>query len=145
MSHYDYYHVMRIFSSYNYNESVFQVFEHYVNANVTENIAIYILAMSAVSKLKCIEKADKMYDILSKRNQNAIDNVDQVQNSLVDMYLKCGNKNNALRIFNSMKNKKNIVTWCVLINGMIHDNQPNEAINLFYEMIKQNIKPDHAI
>ena len=144
ITHFDYYHVMRMFSAYKYNQSVFQVFEHYVNANLKENVAIYILAMNAVSKLKCIEKADKIYNILSKRNQNAIDNDRQVQNSLIDMYLKCGNKNNAQKIFNSMKNKKDTVTWGILINGMINDNQPNEAIDWFYEMVKQNIKPNHA-
>ncbi|XP_058772532.1 putative pentatricopeptide repeat-containing protein At1g69350, mitochondrial [Vicia villosa] len=56
-----------------------------------------------------------------------------VQNSLMDMYSKCGFVDSAYKIFNKIR-KKSIVTWNCMICGFSQNGVSLEALNLFDEM-----------
>jgi pentatricopeptide repeat protein len=56
-----------------------------------------------------------------------------VQNSLMDMYSKCGFLDSAYTIFNKIR-KKSIVTWNCMICGFSQNGLSLEALNLFDEM-----------
>lgn len=56
-----------------------------------------------------------------------------VQNSLVDMYCKCGFVDSAYMIFNNIQNKK-VVAWNSIICGFSQNGNSVEAIKLFEQM-----------
>ncbi|ESQ33450.1 hypothetical protein EUTSA_v10009638mg [Eutrema salsugineum] len=65
-----------------------------------------------------------------------------VSNSLVDLYGKCGNLEEASSVF-KMTNKKSLTAWNSMINCFALHGRSEEAIAVFEDMMKLNIKPDH--
>ncbi|KAK1351550.1 putative pentatricopeptide repeat-containing protein [Heracleum sosnowskyi] len=64
-----------------------------------------------------------------------------VGTSLVDMYAKSGNMEAARRVFDGMS-EKDIVSWSAMIQGYASNGLPKEALDIFYAMQKENLKPD---
>ncbi|CAL8165799.1 unnamed protein product [Prunus armeniaca] len=64
-----------------------------------------------------------------------------VATSLVDLYAKCGQMEKAQGIFDGML-EKDIVSWSSMIQGYASNGLPKEAIDLFFQMQKENLKPD---
>ncbi|KAJ7961141.1 Pentatricopeptide repeat-containing protein [Quillaja saponaria] len=64
-----------------------------------------------------------------------------VATSLVDMFAKCGNMEKARYAFDGM-HEKDIVSWSTMIQGYASNGLPKEAIDLFFQMRRENLKPD---
>ncbi|GMN39898.1 hypothetical protein TIFTF001_009118 [Ficus carica] len=64
-----------------------------------------------------------------------------VANSILDMYLKCGDPDESERLFNEMPTK-NVVSWTVMITGCGKHGLGKEAVRLFNRMQLDNIEPD---
>ncbi|XP_065856284.1 pentatricopeptide repeat-containing protein At2g37320 [Euphorbia lathyris] len=64
-----------------------------------------------------------------------------IANSLISMYSKCGSVEDALYIFENMRNK-DVVSWNSMISGYAHHGLALEAIELFEKMKEVGIKPD---
>ncbi|XP_027338755.1 putative pentatricopeptide repeat-containing protein At3g08820 [Abrus precatorius] len=64
-----------------------------------------------------------------------------VATSLVDMYTKCGSMEEARRVFDGMV-EKDVVCWSAMIQGYASNGLPKEALDLFFEMWKENLRPD---
>ncbi|XP_059627887.1 pentatricopeptide repeat-containing protein At2g40720 [Cornus florida] len=65
----------------------------------------------------------------------------QVENALIDMYIKCGCLKYAKHIFLNMP-QKNLVTWNSMIAGYGSHGECLKAISLFDEMKRLGIRPD---
>ncbi|MED6162922.1 hypothetical protein PIB30_075047 [Stylosanthes scabra] len=66
-----------------------------------------------------------------------------VMTSLVDMYAKCGNIEDAYRLFKKM-NKKSIASWNAMIVGLAQHGNAQEALNLFKDMKSKGEMPDRV-
>ncbi|KAJ7533360.1 hypothetical protein O6H91_13G045300 [Diphasiastrum complanatum] len=64
-----------------------------------------------------------------------------VQNSLIDMYSKCGNMIEACRVFNSMA-VHDAVCWSALIGGYVKSGEGMNALEAFRQMELECIEPD---
>lgn len=64
-----------------------------------------------------------------------------VQNRLVFMYAICGAINDANKVFSSM-DERDLVSWNSLLLGCAHHGYSREAVQLFEQMQKTEIKPD---
>eukprot|EP01018_Ginkgo_biloba_P019722 Gb_21824 [translate_table: standard] len=64
-----------------------------------------------------------------------------VGNSLLAMYAKCGNVEDARHLFNTMS-KRDLVSWNTMICGYAHNGHANEALTLFNQMQLEGIKPN---
>lgn len=64
-----------------------------------------------------------------------------VANSLINMYFKCGNMNNAITTFHAMPSH-DIVSWNTLIAGHLLHRQGDEALAVWSRMENASIKPD---
>ncbi|XP_057537253.1 pentatricopeptide repeat-containing protein At5g55740, chloroplastic-like isoform X2 [Amaranthus tricolor] len=63
-----------------------------------------------------------------------------VASSLVDMYGKCGILEDAKKVFDEMS-VKNSVVWNSMIVGYVQNGMNEEAIQLFYDMMFEEIEP----
>lgn len=95
-------------------------------------------ALAAVSSLAILIKG-KAIHCYQIRYQMLEDN--QVENALIDMYIKSGCLNYAERIFQYMS-KRNLVTWNTMIAGYGSHSECMNAINFFNEMCKSGVTPD---
>ncbi|KAL1346673.1 hypothetical protein HN51_020264 [Arachis hypogaea] len=64
-----------------------------------------------------------------------------VLTSLVDMYAKCGSMEKARQVFDGMV-ERDIVCWSAMIQGYASNGLPKEALDLFFEMQRENLRPD---
>ncbi|KAF9665319.1 hypothetical protein SADUNF_Sadunf16G0110400 [Salix dunnii] len=64
-----------------------------------------------------------------------------VATALVDFYVKCGNMVRARSVFDGML-EKNIVSWSSMIQGYASNGLPKEALDLFFKMLNEGLKPD---
>ncbi|XP_057970479.1 putative pentatricopeptide repeat-containing protein At3g08820 [Malania oleifera] len=65
-----------------------------------------------------------------------------VATALLDMYAKCGKMEQARSVFDGMP-EKDIVSWGTVIQGYALNGFPKEALDLFFQMQRENVKPDH--
>ena len=66
-----------------------------------------------------------------------------VGTSLVDMYAKCGNIEDAYCLFKRM-DVKNVALWNALLVGLAQHGNAKEAFNLFQCMVSNHIEPDRV-
>ncbi|RZC56130.1 hypothetical protein C5167_014979 [Papaver somniferum] len=66
-----------------------------------------------------------------------------VKNSLVDMYSKCVGFEEALKLFRTIGDK-DVVTWNVMVMGLLQNNCFEEACNCFWVMRSEGVSPDEA-
>jgi pentatricopeptide repeat protein len=61
--------------------------------------------------------------------------------SLIDMYAKCGNLEDACRVFDKMS-QRNVVLWTAIIAGCAQNGNANEALRHFKQMRGVGLKPN---
>lgn len=62
-------------------------------------------------------------------------------NSLINMFMKCGDIEKAMSVFNSMK-ERDIVSWTSVLAGLGMHGHGIEAISIFEEMKRDGVRPD---
>ncbi|XP_051145620.1 putative pentatricopeptide repeat-containing protein At2g01510 [Andrographis paniculata] len=82
-----------------------------------------------------IYEATRLFDQMPRKNTCSI-------NMMISCYLKGGNISYAKELFDTMSDKT-AVSWTILIGGYAQNNQPMEAFNLYLEMCREGMKPDH--
>ncbi|ESR63218.1 hypothetical protein CICLE_v100176691mg, partial [Citrus x clementina] len=64
-----------------------------------------------------------------------------MQNTILNAYAKCGCLDEARKLFDEMP-VKDMVTWTALISGYSQNDQPENAIILFSQMLRLGLKPN---
>ncbi|CAN6480805.1 unnamed protein product [Victoria cruziana] len=64
-----------------------------------------------------------------------------VGNSMVDMYAKCGWMDVARKVFDQM-DEQNVVSWTTLISGFCQHGEGESAIEIFRQMLVENLLPN---
>ncbi|XP_061993985.1 pentatricopeptide repeat-containing protein At3g22690-like [Rosa rugosa] len=70
--------------------------------------------------------------------RNGVEGWGTICNSMIDMYMKCGQQEMACRIFDNMSNKT-VVSWNSLISGFIRSGDVKSAWIAFSEMPKSDL------
>ncbi|KAF9680835.1 hypothetical protein SADUNF_Sadunf06G0162700 [Salix dunnii] len=63
---------------------------------------------------------------------------------MIDGYAKAGDMASARALFDEAP-EKDVIAWSALISGYSRNEQPNEAVKIFFEMVSMNFKPDEFI
>ncbi|KAJ8547328.1 hypothetical protein K7X08_010914 [Anisodus acutangulus] len=66
-----------------------------------------------------------------------------VLNSLIYFYSECGDVDKARKVFEKMS-ERNLVSWTCLISGYARREKAEEAVLLFFEMIKEGVMPNNV-
>ncbi|KAL5582204.1 hypothetical protein UlMin_014646 [Ulmus minor] len=66
-----------------------------------------------------------------------------VQNSLLSMYMNCGKKEAAQRVFDAMQDRS-VVSWNTMINGCFRNGFAEDALMMFSRMVDERVEPDCA-
>ncbi|GMH10216.1 hypothetical protein Nepgr_012057 [Nepenthes gracilis] len=120
------------------NEAVKMFFEM-KSTNVRPDEFIMVSLMSACSHIGHLQLA-KWTD--SYMNMSCFDlHNTHVAAALVDMNAKCGNMERAIRLFNNMP-KRDLVSYCSMIQGLSVHGQGEKAVGLFYKMLSEGLTPD---
>ncbi|CAN6335351.1 unnamed protein product [Urochloa humidicola] len=64
-----------------------------------------------------------------------------VATAALDLYVKCGEIDKARAVFDKMQNK-DVVAWGAMVGGYASNGHPREALDLFFTMQAEGMKPD---
>ncbi|KAK9051539.1 hypothetical protein SSX86_028166 [Deinandra increscens subsp. villosa] len=95
--------------------------------------------LNVCGKLGDVTKGKEIHGQVVKNS--VLNNDTAINNSLIDLYSKCGCLYDAKKIFCSMKNL-NLVTWTTMISCFGVHGKGDEALNLFEKMKDLGFKPN---
>lgn len=100
----------------------------------------YVLAstLSACASLLALTQGQQIHALSVKFGYSG---VSFVANSLITMYMKCGQCNDALRVFSTLS-EPDLVSYNGLIAGLVENEQPAKGFELYKEMCRQGVLPD---
>ncbi|GER43125.1 pentatricopeptide repeat-containing protein [Striga asiatica] len=67
-----------------------------------------------------------------------------LQIALTSLYAKCGHVEDAKSLFDRVKEGKNVILWNSMISGFAKNGRAEDALDLFSEMISNNVRPDEG-
>ncbi|KAL5709437.1 Pentatricopeptide repeat-containing protein crr2 [Ranunculus cassubicifolius] len=106
--------------------------------DVVPNSVTMVSVLQACGALSALGQGKLIHCYVLRRG---LDSVLPVVNSLMNMYLKCGNLDIGRRIFDRMV-KRDIVSWNSMISGYGIHGYGKEAIVLFNDMIRSGVSPN---
>ncbi|XP_072974558.1 pentatricopeptide repeat-containing protein At3g63370, chloroplastic [Typha angustifolia] len=108
-------------------------------ANIEPDAVALVSILNAVAGLSSLMKGKEIHGFLIRRN---LTTGGAISSSLVDMYARCGNIDNSLKIFNRVE-YKDLVLWTTMINATGMHGRGKEAVDLFGGMQEMGLAPDH--
>lgn len=107
---------------------------------LVDEVAV-VTALCVVGKLGCVWLGRWVHGFYVESGRVVRDVY--VCTALVDMYLKCGCSEDALRVFEDMPHR-NLVSWSALLAGFVQCNRFKDVLILFQEMLVEKIEPSEA-
>ncbi|OVA11828.1 Pentatricopeptide repeat [Macleaya cordata] len=96
--------------------------------------------LAASSNLAILEEGQQLHNLIIKLG---FDSDLHVTNAAMDMYGKCGEMVDVLKILPEPSNRSRL-SWNILISGFSRHGFFKEALETFHEMLQVGIKPDHV-
>ncbi|KAK7351073.1 hypothetical protein VNO77_10237 [Canavalia gladiata] len=115
-------------------ELVEQMHAYACKAGVTHDIVVASAMLDAYSKCQSPYEACKLFSELT-----AYDTI--LLNTMITAYSNCGRIEDAKQIFNSMS-CKTLISWNSILVGLTQNACPSEALDIFCQMNKQDLKMD---
>ncbi|CAN8265390.1 unnamed protein product [Cochlearia groenlandica] len=115
-----------------------EVYDQMVSVGVKPDVVTFTSVLPACSQLSVLEKGKAIHLSIT---ESRLETDELLTGALLDMYAKCGDIKEAIRVFNSIPNK-DVVSWTVMISAYGSHGQPKEALYHFDEMQKFGVIPD---
>lgn len=107
---------------------------------IQPNKVTFLALLKACSSIAAQEQGKWIHDQVIERGLEADP---FIGSSLVDMYGKCGNLEDARMVFDRLPHK-DLVAWSALIAGYTQNKQGQEALQLFQGMVQKGLEPDRV-
>ncbi|XP_010256994.1 PREDICTED: putative pentatricopeptide repeat-containing protein At3g08820 [Nelumbo nucifera] len=121
----------------NFGEAVV-MFQKLLEMGLKPDSFTLVRVLSACSQLGDVKNGEWIHRYI---REMGMDRNVFVATSLVDMYTKCGSMEKARSVFDGM-HEKDTVSWSAMIAGYAMNGVPKEAVELFFQMQRENVKPD---
>lgn len=106
---------------------------------MSSNYVTYASVLTALSGLAALDHGKQVHNHVLRFE---VPSYIVLQNSLIDMYSKCGNLNYSRRVFDNMS-ERTVISWNAMLVGYSKHGMGKEVVELFQKMREQNeIKPD---
>ncbi|CAN6558799.1 unnamed protein product [Malus baccata var. baccata] len=115
------------------------VFQRMQVENVEPDEIAVLAALSACAHLGALHLGEWIHNYIDRHGFRKLVSLN---NALIDMYAKSGNIMKALRVFENTK-CKTVVTWTTMIAGLALHGLAREALQMFSQMERAQIKPNH--
>ncbi|KAE8677239.1 Tetratricopeptide repeat (TPR)-like superfamily protein isoform 2 [Hibiscus syriacus] len=110
------------------------------NAGVDLDQFSFSEGLAAAAKLAVLEEGQQLHCLAVK---HGFDLDPFVMNAAMDMYGKCGEMEDVLRILPQLLNRSRL-SWNILISAFARHGNFQEARETFSEMLEMGVKPDHV-
>ncbi|XP_059066461.1 pentatricopeptide repeat-containing protein At2g13600 [Cryptomeria japonica] len=96
--------------------------------------------VTACASLAALQQGKQVHGLVTR---SGLESSVFVGSALVDVYSKCGSTEHAQQVFDNLL-ERNLVCWNTMITGYAQNGQGQLAIQLFEEMLKTGIVPNHV-
>ncbi|OVA16868.1 Pentatricopeptide repeat [Macleaya cordata] len=117
-----------------------ELFDGLKRENLKLNQVSAVSALSAAGEIRDFEKGKEIHDYSVRAG---IDSDILVATPLMTMYAKCGELEKAKQTFEGIP-RKDIVAWSAIIAAFVQTGHPKEALSLFRDMQRGNLKPNRV-
>lgn len=119
-------------------EKALQLFKQMQQEGMQPNQVTFVLLLKACSSIADQEQGKWIHEHIIESGLE----VDQfVGSTLVDMYAKCGNLEEAVQVFKELP-KRNVVSWCAMITGYVQHGHYGLALQCLEDLENQGLKLD---
>ncbi|CAL5186069.1 unnamed protein product [Lathyrus oleraceus] len=122
--------------SNNYNE-VIELFKRMRSAHIRPDKYTFMTVLCVCTKLCSFDWGSSLHGLIVKTN--SCDTF--LGNVLIDMYGKCGNTENSVKVFEEITDR-NVITWTALISALGLNDYARGAVKIFHNMVLMGFKPD---
>ncbi|KVI09257.1 putative pentatricopeptide repeat-containing protein At3g01580 isoform X2 [Cynara cardunculus var. scolymus] len=119
-------------------DEALNLFNEMMRKGVEANSVSVISALQACEATGNLEEGKKIHELAARKGFE-LDAF--VSTSLIDMYMNCSSPDEAIELFKRMA-KKDAVSWMTLINGCVQNGMAFKSIELFVNMLSNEIQPD---
>lgn len=119
-------------------EKGLKFFKRMLESGLKPNPSSLSSVLLACSNLSALELGKQVHQLICK---SPVSSNITAGTSLLSMYCKCGDLENAWKLFLLMP-QKDVVTWNSMISGYAQHGAGEKALHLFHEMIDVGTKPD---
>ncbi|XP_061988232.1 pentatricopeptide repeat-containing protein At1g08070, chloroplastic-like [Rosa rugosa] len=123
-------------------EEAVKLFQQLLQGGEAEpNEATIVNVLSACSSICALSSGQQVHSYISTRRDLTANG--NVGNALVNMYVKCGNLEMAISVFQSLEHK-DIISWSTVICGMAMNGHGIHVLQLFSSMLVNGVSPDRV-
>ncbi len=119
-------------------QKALELFRQMQQEGVQPDSATFVAALNACASVAALEEGRCIHHQII---QSCLELDVFVGSSLVDMYAKCGNIEDAWTVFNKMPSR-NVVTWTAMVLGHVKCGQGQKALELFQQMQQEGVQPN---
>ncbi|KAA8517025.1 hypothetical protein F0562_017157 [Nyssa sinensis] len=121
------------------DEKALELFCRLQREGMISNYVTYASVLTALSGLAALEHGKQVHNHVLR---SELPSYVVLQNSLIDMYAKCGNLIYSRRIFDNMS-ERSVISWNAMLVGYSKHGMGKEAVELFKLMGQENkVQPD---
>lgn len=119
-------------------EEALDLFETMQEEGLAPDRVLFLCGLKACAAIGAVQKGRQLH---SQIRDSGLESDTTVGSSLLDMYAKCGNLEDAQRVFDRLPNK-DLVTWSAMIGGYVRHGPSQKALELFESMQQDGLRPD---
>lgn len=130
--------MIKVYLKNRQRERAFQLFNQMEQGEVELDRATFVSILSAYASQEALAEGKQMHTRIAsgKFGSNVV-----VGTAIVNMYGKCGDLDNAQRVFNEIIHR-DVITWNAMIAVYVQHGKDSEALQLFNEMQHGRVMPN---
>lgn len=114
-----------------YDREAIHLFHEMVKLKMRPDAYACTTLLTSCGSIKALKEGTEIHAYVIKSD---LDHSTFVRNGLIDMYAKCGSLLKARRVFDSMLNYRNLVSYNAMIEGYAGLEELHEALDIFHKM-----------
>ncbi|KAL9668303.1 hypothetical protein QQ045_002683 [Rhodiola kirilowii] len=138
---------MDAYSSNSLFEEALGTFTDMLQLDVQFDQSSFSIILSACGRSVSLENGKQLHAIILKlvnhRDLAHSNSLLSVYNSLLSMYSKCGEIDDAARVFNMMQ-KTDVFTWTAMITAYAYHGMATRSLQLYQKMLNTGVQPNHV-
>lgn len=124
-----------------FDEEGIELFRQLQKDGMEANYVTYASVLTALSGLAALDHGKQVHNHILRCE---VPSYVVLQNSLIDMYSKCGSLTYSRRVFDSMS-ERTVISWNAMLVGYSKHGMGKEVVELFSTMRTENkVKPDNV-
>jgi pentatricopeptide repeat protein len=121
------------------SDEALKLYREMRNNNILPDQATFVTVLRACALLSSLQDGKEIHSLIF---HTGFDLDELTSSALVDMYAKCGDVENAAKVFEELAIKKDTISWNSMIVGFAKNGYAERALKVFDEMNQSSVTPD---